>query len=382
MATPGGHLMSVAMTSCGAQGWVTDRRGYRYTTTDPQTGHPWPPMPPLFLELAQAAAAQAGYEHFTPDACLINRYEPGAKMTPHQDKDEADFTAPIVSISLGLAATFLWGGAARKAPTRKIPLTSGDTLVWGGPARLQLPRHRPAGRWLPCLLRPLPGQSDVPEGGLKSEGQGLCPWTPLGPGGPRPHIVWRRIVLDQTDARQEVDIHGSRRGSPSPVNAPSLAPSPNAPQASNPPPPHPVTRHQSGSRASCPGGGPGGSAPWASTFHQAFLQIRLILHIGHAAPELRQLLPLARREIALEITAEIAPDERRSRRSAPPPGPRRSAAPAPPGCAGRPGFPAPASAWVLQPLQRRAQQCGEGEVGVAVRPRHPVLDAASPPARR
>ncbi len=136
MATPGGHLMSVAMTNCGAYGWVTDRRGYRYTAADPQTNRPWPPMPPHLLTLAQAAATQAGYPNFTPDACLINRYDPGAKMAPHQDKDEADFTAPIVSVSLGLPATFLWGGATRKTPTRKIPLSSGDIIVWGGPTRL------------------------------------------------------------------------------------------------------------------------------------------------------------------------------------------------------------------------------------------------------
>jgi len=136
MATPGGKMMSVAMTNCGTAGWVTDRRGYRYARADPLTGTAWPDMPEIFTTLATRAAASASFEHFTPDACLINRYTPGAKMALHQDRDEADFTAPIVSVSLGLPIIFLWGGAARTDKPQKIPLISGDVIVWGGPARL------------------------------------------------------------------------------------------------------------------------------------------------------------------------------------------------------------------------------------------------------
>jgi DNA oxidative demethylase len=136
MVTPWGKPMSVGMTNCGAAGWVTDRTGYRYTPTDPQTGHPWPAMPEIFLRLAQEAAAQGGFPNFTPDACLINRYAPGARMTLHQDRNEQDFTAPIVSVSLGLPAIFLWGGPARTDKPSRILLESGDVLVWGGSARL------------------------------------------------------------------------------------------------------------------------------------------------------------------------------------------------------------------------------------------------------
>jgi alkylated DNA repair protein (DNA oxidative demethylase) len=136
MVTPGGYRMSVAMTNCGEVGWVTDRTGYRYDPYDPESGQPWPAMPGVFLSLASQAAAQAGYPDFTPDACLINRYEPGAKLSLHQDRDEQDFTTPIVSVSLGLPATFLFGGAHRADPTRRIPLTHGDVVVWGGPTRL------------------------------------------------------------------------------------------------------------------------------------------------------------------------------------------------------------------------------------------------------
>ncbi|TBR30626.1 MAG: DNA oxidative demethylase AlkB, partial [Reyranella sp.] len=128
--------MSVAMTNCGAAGWVTDRTGYRYQARDPQTGAPWPAMPPEFLELAAEAAAAAGFATVVPDACLINRYEPGAKLSLHQDKDEADFAHPIVSVSLGLPATFQFGGAKRGDPVRKITLEHGDVVVWGGPSRL------------------------------------------------------------------------------------------------------------------------------------------------------------------------------------------------------------------------------------------------------
>ena len=136
MVTPWGKPMSVGMTNCGAAGWITDRTGYRYTATDPETGQSWPAMPEIFLKLAQDAAAQGGFKNFTPDACLINRYTPGARMTLHQDRNERDFDAPIVSVSLGLPAVFLWGGVARTDKTSRIWLESGDVLVWGGPARL------------------------------------------------------------------------------------------------------------------------------------------------------------------------------------------------------------------------------------------------------
>lgn len=135
MVTPGGYTMSVAMTNCGPLGWVTDRKGYRYEATDPQTGKPWPDMPDLFKDVAERAAAAAGFADFVPDACLINRYEPGAKMSLHQDKDEEDKVAPIVSVSLGLPATFLFGGFQRKDRPRRLPLENGDIVVWGGPAR-------------------------------------------------------------------------------------------------------------------------------------------------------------------------------------------------------------------------------------------------------
>jgi DNA oxidative demethylase len=136
LVTPGGFRMSVAMTNCGSLGWVSDRRGYRYDACDPVSDRPWPPMPPVFLELAGAAAQAAGFPGFTPDACLLNRYDPGARLTLHQDKDERDFSAPIVSVSLGLPAIFLFGGDSRKDKQRRVPLQHGDVVVWGGPARL------------------------------------------------------------------------------------------------------------------------------------------------------------------------------------------------------------------------------------------------------
>jgi alkylated DNA repair protein (DNA oxidative demethylase) len=136
MLTPGGHQMSVAMTNCGSVGWVTDRTGYRYDANDPETGRPWPAMPPSFCKLAERAADQAGFEGFSPDACLINRYQPGARMSLHQDKDEDDFGAPIVSVSLGLPAIFLFGGLKRSDKPRRFRLQHGDIVVWGGPARL------------------------------------------------------------------------------------------------------------------------------------------------------------------------------------------------------------------------------------------------------
>jgi DNA oxidative demethylase len=136
MVTPGGHQMSVAMTNCGSAGWVTDRSGYRYDADDPQSGKPWPAMPPSFRELAGRAAARAGFDGFSPDVCLINRYQPGARMSLHQDKDEHNFGAPIVSVSLGLPAIFLFGGLKRSDKPRRFRLEHGDIAVWGGPARL------------------------------------------------------------------------------------------------------------------------------------------------------------------------------------------------------------------------------------------------------
>jgi alkylated DNA repair protein (DNA oxidative demethylase) len=136
MVTPGGHSMSVAMTNCGSAGWVTDRRGYRYDSVDPESRAAWPAMPPSFRVLAARAAAEAGFDAFAPDACLINRYQPGARMSLHQDKDEDDFSAPIVSVSLGLPAIFLFGGLQRSDRPRRYRLEHGDVVVWGGPSRL------------------------------------------------------------------------------------------------------------------------------------------------------------------------------------------------------------------------------------------------------
>ena len=136
MVTPGGFRMSVGMTNCGRAGWVTDRKGYRYEQTDPLTGAPWPAMPQSFRHLAASAAAAAGYPGFAPDACLINLYEPGTRLSLHRDENERDLTAPIVSVSLGLPATFLFGGNSRSDRPRRILLESGDIVVWGGPDRL------------------------------------------------------------------------------------------------------------------------------------------------------------------------------------------------------------------------------------------------------
>jgi alkylated DNA repair protein (DNA oxidative demethylase) len=136
MVTPGGHQMSVAMTNCGSAGWVTDRSGYRYDANDPVAGKPWPAMPASFCQLAGQAADHAGFAGFAPDACLVNRYQPGARMSLHQDKDEHDFGAPIVSVSLGLPAIFLFGGLKRNDRPRRFRLEHGDVVVWGGPARL------------------------------------------------------------------------------------------------------------------------------------------------------------------------------------------------------------------------------------------------------
>lgn len=137
MVTPGGFTMSVALTNCGRLGWTTDRRGYRYSTIDPLTGQPWPAMPAVFARLAREAAQMAGFEQFTPDACLINRYAPGARLSLHQDRNEQDFSAPIVSVSLGMPAVFLFGGHQRSDPTMRIPLLHGDVAVWGHQDRLR-----------------------------------------------------------------------------------------------------------------------------------------------------------------------------------------------------------------------------------------------------
>lgn len=137
MQTPGGRRMSVAMSNCGSLGWVTDPGGYRYTALDPETGDPWPAMPAVLLELAAGAAARAGFPAYLPDSCLINRYVPGARLSLHQDRNELDLDEPIVSISLGLPAVFLFGGVRRKERPLRVPLAHGDTVVWGGPARLR-----------------------------------------------------------------------------------------------------------------------------------------------------------------------------------------------------------------------------------------------------
>lgn len=137
MQTPGGFTMSAAMTNCGTGGWVSDTSGYRYASVDPLTGRPWPALPAPLLKLATSAAATAGFADFIPDVCLVNRYEPDAKMSLHQDKDERDFSQPIVSLSLGLPMTFLFGGERRKDKAERILLKHGDVVVWGGPDRLR-----------------------------------------------------------------------------------------------------------------------------------------------------------------------------------------------------------------------------------------------------
>ena len=135
LVVPGGYSMSVAMTNCGRVGWVSDRTGYRYDPVDPDTGLHWPPLPAAFQSLAARAAAAGGFTNYDPDACLINRYVPGARLSLHQDRDENDHWSPIVSVSLGLPAVFLWGGKRRADPVRRLRLETGDVVVWGGPAR-------------------------------------------------------------------------------------------------------------------------------------------------------------------------------------------------------------------------------------------------------
>lgn len=136
MTTARGWRMSVAMTNCGDAGWVSDSSGYRYDRIDPQTHRLWPALPGVFADLAARAADAAGFEHFAPDACLINRYGPGARLSQHQDRNERDFGEPIVSVSMGVPATFLWGGSTRAARPRRVPLAHGDVVVWGAAARL------------------------------------------------------------------------------------------------------------------------------------------------------------------------------------------------------------------------------------------------------
>ncbi len=155
MATPGGQRMSVALTNCGALGWVSDGRGYRYTPHDPDSGQPWPPLPAAWLALAQAAAAAAGFGAFMPDACLVNRYAPGARMGLHQDRDERDLSQPIVSVSLGVPAIFLWGGLRRADRARRVPLLHGDVVVWGGEDRLRFHGIAP----LRAATHPLTGEA-------------------------------------------------------------------------------------------------------------------------------------------------------------------------------------------------------------------------------
>lgn len=152
MQTPGGYSMSVAMTNCGRVGWIADRKGYRYSPLDPLIQQPWLAFPEGFVSLAQAAAQAAGFANFQPDACLINRYQVGAKMALHQDRDERDYSAPIVSVSLGLPATFLWGGLQRYDKPVKVPLQHGDVVVWGGESRLVFHGIAPLKKgWHPLL---------------------------------------------------------------------------------------------------------------------------------------------------------------------------------------------------------------------------------------
>ena len=164
MVTPGGHQMSVAMTNCGSLGWVTDRSGYRYDAIDPETGRPWPEMPPIFRELAGQAAAQAGFAGFRPEACLVNRYEPGARLSLHQDRDEKNYDAPIVSVSLGLPATFLWGGLKRTDKTARYRLAAWRCRGLGRPVAADLSRRGAARRRRARAARPQAHQPDLSQG--------------------------------------------------------------------------------------------------------------------------------------------------------------------------------------------------------------------------
>lgn len=157
LITPGGKRMSVAMTNCGKLGWISDRHGYRYGPNDPETGRPWPTMPEIFSKLAMEAAQVAGFEGFAPDACLVNRYAPGTRLSLHQDQDEGNYAHPIVSVSLGIPAVFLWGGAQRADKARRMGLLHGDVVVWGGPARLRFHGVLP----LPEAHHPLTGSHRI-----------------------------------------------------------------------------------------------------------------------------------------------------------------------------------------------------------------------------
>jgi alkylated DNA repair protein (DNA oxidative demethylase) len=157
MKTPGGFTMSVAMTNCGRLGWVSSERGYRYAEQDPESGALWPAMPAAMLDLARNAAAAAGFARFEPDACLVNRYEPGARLTLHQDKDERDFGQPIVSVSLGVPAVFLFGGLKRNEPPLRLAVVHGDVVVFGGPSRLRYHGVAP----LKTAQHPFAGESRI-----------------------------------------------------------------------------------------------------------------------------------------------------------------------------------------------------------------------------
>ena len=154
MLTPGGRPMSVAMSNCGALGWISDAAGYRYSALDPGSGRPWPPIPAAWQADAARLAAGSGYPGFRADACLLNRYAVGARMTAHQDRNEADFSQPIVSLSLGLPATFAFHGASRSGRAMTVELASGDALVWGGEARLYSHAVRPVRAGLHPLAGP------------------------------------------------------------------------------------------------------------------------------------------------------------------------------------------------------------------------------------
>ena len=166
MVTPGGHQMSVAMTNCGRAGWVTDRSGYRYDANDPEAGRPWPDMPPTFRELAAHAAAEAGFAKFSPDVCLINRYQPGARMSLHQDKDELDFGVPIVSVSLGLPAIFLFGGLKRSDKPQPLPAGAWRHRGMGRAGAAGVSRRGASRRWRACVAGPAADQSDIQEGAV------------------------------------------------------------------------------------------------------------------------------------------------------------------------------------------------------------------------
>ena len=166
MTTPGGHLMSVAMTNCGERGWITDHTGYRYDPIDPRTEAPWPAMPPVLRDLARRAAEQGGFQDFAPDACLVNRYEPGTRLSLHQDKDELDYSAPIVSVSLGLPATFLFGGMARADKPRRYPAGPWRRRGLGRSVQARLSRRGAARRGRARAARPEAHQSDFSQNSL------------------------------------------------------------------------------------------------------------------------------------------------------------------------------------------------------------------------